>query len=174
MAPSGTGSETLHPVNRKTSSPLLRGSGSMRQLLALIALQGQRLLHTKVRTVGQAASVAVHLTLVATTGQRAPRAGRGWALESAVARSGAGGRVTNVMVRDLDLTQPGVVDALEVVADRIDGVVLWEACQRKERTFPELARLVVLGRRSRGPVVARDATLCFSVGLGQGKGERQV
>ena len=76
------------------------------------------------------------------------------------------------MIRDLDLIQPGVVDArrLEVVvdglplfggaqsngtarrrADRIDGVALWEARRRKERTYPELlghnrrARLVVLG-----------------------------
>ena len=114
-------------------------------------------------------------------------AGRGWALESGVARvcREAGGRVTtNVMIRDLDLIQPGVVDArrLEVVvdglplfggaqlavdgtlvsairsngtarrrADRIDGVALWEARRRKERTYPELmgrnrrARLVVLG-----------------------------
>ena len=97
----------------------------------------------------------------------------------------AGGRATaNVMIRDLDQIQPGVVDArrLEVVvdglplfggaqlavdatlvsairsdgtarrrADRIDGVALWEARRRKERTYPELmghnrrARLVVLG-----------------------------
>ena len=54
-------------------------------------------------------------------------AGRGWALKSAVARvcREAGGRVTtNVMIRDLDLIQPGMVDAwrLEVV---VDGLLLF-------------------------------------------------
>ena len=112
--------------------------------------------------------MAVHLTLVTTTGQRA---------------RGRGRVTTNVMIRDLDLIQPGVVDArrLEVVVDglslfggaqlavdptlgsalrsdgprrrakRIDGVALWEARRRKERTYRETmgynrrARLVVLG-----------------------------
>ena len=58
-------------------------------------------------------------------------AGRGWALESCVARvcREAGGRVTsNVMIRDLDLIQPGVVDArrLEVV---VDGLPLFGGAQ---------------------------------------------
>ena len=78
-------------------------------------------------------------------------AGRGWALESAVARvcREAGGRVTtNVMIRDLDLIQPGVVDARR---ELIGLTGLWEARRRKERTYLELmghnrrARLVVLG-----------------------------
>ena len=57
--------------------------------------------------------------------------GRGWALESVMARvcREAGGRVTtNVMIRDLDLIQPGVVDArrLEVV---VDGLFLFGGAQ---------------------------------------------
>ena len=55
-----------------------------------------------------------------------------------------------------------------------------EARRRKERTYPELmgrnrrARLVVLGVEVGGPAVARDATLCFSVGPSQGKRRDQL
>ena len=147
--------------------------------------------------------MAVHLTLVATTEQRARGgvlAGRGWALESAVARvcreaGGASHHKCDDQRLGPDPTRRGgcpetgsggdglplfcgaqmAVDATLVSAirsngtarrraDRIDGVALWEARRRMERTYPELmgrdrrARLVVLGRRSRGSVVARDAT----------------
>ena len=67
--------------------------------------------------------------------------GRGWAMESAVARGcrEAGGRgTTNVMVRDLDLIQSGVIDArrLEMVVDGLPhfgGAQLCSGCHSRQR-----------------------------------------
>ena len=86
----------------------------------------------------------------------------------------------------LDLSQLGVEDAwrLEVVVhgatarrkvSLMDGVALWEACCRKERTYQlggqnRRARRVVLAVEVGGTVAARDVMLCLPADQGQGKG----
>ena len=123
-------------------------------------------------------------------------AGRGWALESAVARvcREAGGRVTtNVMIRDSDLTQPGVADArrLKVVADGLPlfgGAQLAVGALRSDGTAD--GWMLVIERNgpipswqdttagpawlcwlsSRRQVVTGAEVLCLPVGESEGKG----
>ena len=81
---------------------------------------------------------------------------RGYPLESVVARicREAGGRVTtNVLVRDLDLTEPNAADALrlEVVAD---GLPLFGGF-RARGWYPKL-----VGRRGRARLVVLAVEVC--------------